>query len=254
MEKLNNLTKKEFWSEGWKKIKLPARFFYGNYSHVVISDLIDQHVEGNVYEKFLEIGGCPGRWADYFFAKFEMECDSMDYDQNNIDITNKNYKLIGIKGRAFLGDITKVDIPNKKYDVVLSDGLIEHFVDSNEVFNNHVKYLNKNGLLIVGVPNIKNSCFYNFFAKRDKIGYAGYRHVSREELISYARKNDLKILYCDYIGVFNIGLVHSYTLNFLIAKLFVLISMISDILFKLLRVKKESKLFSPYIYIIAKKI
>lgn len=250
----NNLTEKKYWSESWRKIKLPARYFYENYSHQIISNLMKKYIPRDLYKNFLEIGGCPGRWADYFFTTYGMECDSLDYAAENLDIIGKNYKAIGIKGEAILGDITDSEsIPKKKYDVVLSDGLIEHFVDSSGVFENHLKYLNKGGLLIVGVPNIKKSWFYDHFAKKDKVGYKGYRHVDIKELKVLAENNKLEVLYCDYVGVFNIGLVHSNLIGFISNKIFILVSMISGWVFRALRLSRESKTFSPYIYLIAKK-
>jgi SAM-dependent methyltransferase len=253
MQKSNNLTKKEFWSDGWKNIHLPARFFYADFSHIVLDKLISKYIDPSV-KSFLEIGGCPGRWADYFFTRHAMICDSMDYDENNIKILEKNYKLLGIKGNVFLGDITNTEVHSGgKYDIVLSDGLLEHFIDSKKVFENHLKYLKKNGVLIIGVPNIKKSWIYNYFARFDKEGYAGYRHVDAIELERYAREYKLEILYCGYVGVFNIGVAHTKELSPLLGKFFTTIYILSSFLLNILKIKKETNLFSPYIYLIAKK-
>jgi len=250
---MNSLTTKEYWSEGWKKIKLPARFFFNDYSHLIISGLIDKFINKK-HTNFLEIGGCPGRWADYFNTKHSMVCDSMDYDENNVKLTKENYKLLGIKGDVFLGDITNSEFePRKKYNIVLSNGLVEHFVDSSEVFRNHVKFLKSRGLLIIGVPNIKKSWFYDFLAKFDKIGYAGYRHVDKSELLKYAKDNKLEVYFCNYIGVFNLGLINFNVSNSFIYKLFIAVHLIFSFITKTLKIKKESLIFSPYIFLIAKK-
>lgn len=253
MRESNNLTKKEFWHRNWKAIKLPAGYFYGSYARKIIADLIDRYVDAN-YGSFLEIGGCPGRWADYFYHKHNLVCDSMDYDDNNIKIIEENYRLLNIRGKAILGDITNPDqIRGKQCDIVLSDGLIEHFSNSSEVFKNHLKFLKKGGLLVVGTPNIKESWFYNFFAKRDWESYNGYRHVSKEELKKHAENNGLKILFCDYAGVFNMGVVNSFNTGLLESKLRALFGLLADFLLKKAKVKKETNTFSPAIYLIAKK-
>lgn len=253
MQESNKLTRKEYWSDSWKGIKLPARFFYNDYSHKIIASLIKRFVSLDA-KRFLEIGGCPGRWADFFYTNFKMTSDSMDYDENNIEIIKKNYKLIGIKGEAFLGDITDFKFnTDKKYDVVLSDGLFEHFVDSRGVFENHLKYLNTGGILIIGVPNIKKTWIYNYFARFDSEGYGGYRHVEKDELLSYAREYGLEILYCDYVGVFNIGVAYTKELGFFLEKMCVAVSLLSSFILDLFKIKKETRFFSPYIYLIAKK-
>ncbi len=253
MKKKNELTSKDFWSNSWKKVSLPVQYSYREYAYQTIDKTISAYLKKD-YKTFLEIGGCPGRWADYFFHKFNLVSDSMDYDENNIKITKQNYKLLKIKGRAFLGDITKKNKKNyQKYDVVLSDGLLEHFINSQDVFDNHLTYLRRGGLLIMGVPNIKKSWLYNHFAKKDQIAYNGYRHISRKELYHHAQRNNLKILFCNYIGVFNIGVVHSYKLSFITQKIFVGVNLLANFLLKMFKIKKETKIFSPYIYIIARK-
>lgn len=184
----NNLTERDFWNENWKNLILPARFF-NDYAHKILSAKIDKYISYSECKSFLEIGGCPGRWADYFFTKHKMVCDSMDYDAGNLLLTEKNYKMLGIKGSCFIGDVMNSDAVHVKlYDIVLSDGLVEHFIDSSEVFKNHLKYMKKGGFLIMGVPNIKKSWFYNIFSKLDKKGYDGYRHVSKKELLEHAKK------------------------------------------------------------------
>ncbi len=254
MAKKNELTTQEFWKNNWKNLNLPARHFTDNYSHIIIDRLFSRYIS-NRYKNFLEIGGCPGRWADYFYHKFNLICDSMDYDEYNVKLTKLNYELLKIKGKVFQGDITKIEERDvkKKYDIVFSDGLIEHFLDSSLVVENHTRFLDSQGLLIMGVPNIKKSWFYNFWAKKDSVAYQGYRHVSRKELRKYALDNGLEILFCDYVGVFNIGLVHSFRLHWLTQKMFIIIDVVGGWFLKTLRIKKESPTFSPYIFLIARK-
>lgn len=252
MSESNNLTRKEFWSTGWRNTKLPAIYF-NDYPHKIVYALLEKYVSKR-YKNFLEIGGCPGRWASFFSSKFGLICDSMDYTDENIEIIRKNYKAIGIQGRVFFGDITEHDSALKeKYDIVFSDGLVEHFVDSREVFRNHVEYLNKGGLLIISVPNIKKSKFYDFFSRFDRESYDGYRDVSRDELTQLALENNLEVLYCGFSGVFNLGLVNMNGQSFVVRKLFVLVAMIVSSIVSILRIRKESSSFSPYIYLIAKK-
>ena len=134
----------------------------------------------------------------------------------------------------------------------MSDGLIEHFISSEDVFKNHLKYLKNGGLLIISVPNIKQSWLYNYFAKKDKVGYLGYRAVAKEELKKMAIKNNLKIEFCGYSGVFNIGVANTESLDFLGKFLFIFVELILNVFLKIFNVKKETKTFSPYIYLIAK--
>ena len=41
----------------------------------------------------------------------------------------------------------------KKYDLVLSCGLIEHFEDTKAIIKSHIQFLNKGGKLLITLPN-----------------------------------------------------------------------------------------------------
>lgn len=249
------LTKKEYWETGWKNMQLPASFL-DDYSHRVISKKFLETIRGlNIKpEKIIELGGCPGRWPDFFSKNFSCVCDALDYGENNCEITRKNFELLGISGNIYNQDLFDNTLAKESYDVVISDGLVEHFETMGEVFGKHCELVKKGGLLIVGVPNIKQSSFYDYFAKKDPVGYAGYRAVEKKELIDAAVKYGLKIKFCGYLGVINLGLVGWGFVKNKYAKHAVsyFLEAVNRIL-KIIRIKKESKIFSPYIYLIARK-
>jgi len=248
----NNLSHKTFWHQNWLNIKLPTKF-WTDYSHQIIDNKIKKYISKN-FSTCIEIGGCPGHWADYFYHQHHLISDSLDYDENNIKITQKNYQLLGVKGKVIFGDITKKNtLPNNKYDIVLSDGLIEHFKNSSQVFKNHIELLKNNGLLIIGVPNIKKSIFYNFFSKFDQKSYQGFRHITIEELHQLAGDNKLQILFCDYIGVANLGLINNKYFPKIIIIFHIFLNYFLDLFLKKSKIKTESNTFSPYIFLIAKK-
>jgi len=249
----NNLTEKNYWNANWKKLNLPAKFF-NDYSHKISYEKIGKYIVGYNYKSFLEIGGCPGRWADFFSKKYNLVCDSVDYDEDNNKITEENYKLLKIKGSIFCKDISLNNYrAEKKYDIVLSDGLLEHFGNSDVIFDNHVKHLSEGGLLIMAVPNIKESWFYHIFSKHNKENYSGFRHIDKFELVDHARRNNLDILYCDYLGVFNIGLVNFKKKSYVKNKFITAIYLISSFLLEKNKIRRETNTFSPYIYLFARK-
>lgn len=249
------LTEKSFWEETWENLPLPAPFL-ADYSHQIILRKFLYIIKKNKSNigKFIEIGGCPGRWADFFTRNFRATCDMIEYGKNNCRIAQKNYQLLGISGKIFNQDIFHNTLKKNSYDIVLSDGLVEHFDEMLPIFRKHAELVKKGGLLVIGVPNIKQSRFYDFFAKKDKASYKGYRAVEKNELISAAKKLQLKILFCDYLGVVNPGLVHwGFIKNTLLQKIVNLSIYLLNFAIAALRITKESPTFSPYIYLIAKK-
>jgi SAM-dependent methyltransferase len=57
-------------------------------------------------------------------------------------------------------EVVEVDLfnytPQKKYDLVVSNGLIEHFVDTKNIIQKHVEQLNSGGILLITLPNFKS--------------------------------------------------------------------------------------------------
>lgn len=250
-----SLTTKEYWQENWQKIPLPATY-PDDYSHEIIADkfltIIGQN--GKTTQKIIELGGCPGRWANFFNQHFHCRCDVIDFGKNNFKLTKKNYQILGIHGHIFNQDIFSNNLVKNSYDLVLSDGLVEHFSELKSIFYEHVKLLNKNGLLIIGTPNIKGSPFYNYFAKKDWTSYKGHRYITKKQLRKEAQKYHFTIIFCDYLGVINPGIIHwSFIKNRLIKKIIDYSIVFINLLFSKTKIKKESKLFSPYIYLICKK-
>lgn len=253
---MERLTEKKYWEKGWSNIVLPARYL-SDYSHKMIANKFLEIIKNNhiSVEKIIELGGCPGRWSDFFNTHFSCQCDIIDYGENSCEITKKNYELLGIKGKIINEDIFDFNGVERKYDIVISDGLVEHFEQLGPIFTKHLDLLNFNGLLMIGVPNVKQSFFYNYFSKKNEKSYRGFRIVQKEELINEAKKNNLDIIFCDYLGIINLGVVNwSFVKNKFVNNLLAYFFQFFNSLLGLVEIKKETKIFSPYIYLICKKI
>ena len=252
---MERLTKEEYWEESWKNIQLPAAYLT-DHSHKIIAKKVISLFKKNDFipEKIIELGGCPGRWPDFFNKEYGSYCDVVDYGKNNCEITVENYKMLGIKGEVYNQDLFSNSLKNESYDMVISDGLVEHFSELGLIFKKHVELLKQNGFLIIGVPNIKKSPFYNYFAKKDPESYNGHKFIKKEELYSEAEENNLEIIFCDYLGVFNPGLVHwDFIKNSNVKMFFDYSFQFINSALSFMNIKRESKLFSPYIFLVCKK-
>jgi len=58
-----------------------------------------------------------------------------------------------------------LNIPTKRYDLVCSFGLIEHFLDIKEILNAHLKYMKPDAMLLIALPNFRgvNGLLQKFF-------------------------------------------------------------------------------------------
>ncbi|MCX7881066.1 MAG: class I SAM-dependent methyltransferase [Patescibacteria group bacterium] len=98
--------------------------------------------------------------------------------------------------KIFLGTADKFfkKNPNKKFNIVIYNHVLEHIENFNEEFTFMKKFLRKNGFLVIGTPNINNVIF-----KLRKKYWEGLRtnehiwHFSENYLINYLKKNGFKI-------------------------------------------------------------
>lgn len=144
----NKLTDREIWANYWK-----------NYQFAPLS-------KKQVYQKylpiesesasFIEIGGFPGLNAAYFYKHVCKDVTLLDFyvDREIIskiesqnDIPPYTIKSIESDFFAFESMIT--------YDIVFSLGFIEHFENTKDIIERHVRLLSDNGLLLILLPNLR---------------------------------------------------------------------------------------------------
>ncbi|PLW79465.1 hypothetical protein C0585_07485 [Candidatus Woesearchaeota archaeon] len=76
----------------------------------------------------------------------------IDISKNALLISKNNAKMQGISNAEFLiDDCTDLKI-KKKFDVVWSQGLIEHFEKPIDIVKEHLKVTKKNGYSVISVP------------------------------------------------------------------------------------------------------
>ncbi len=153
-------------------------------------------------ETVLEIGAYPGRYIGYFGNKFDLKPTGLDFnsDRNKIEETMKvmevdDYEYI----QADLFDYT----PHKKYDLVFSNGFIEHFDEYQKVLDKHVDYLCPDGSLLVIIPNKRFlRKWYGLLLDRKNLRLHNLNCMNFQTFETFAQKNNLKIELLQYSGGF----------------------------------------------------
>jgi 2-polyprenyl-3-methyl-5-hydroxy-6-metoxy-1,4-benzoquinol methylase len=111
---------------------------------------------GSDAPKVLELGCAPGT----MLRRIHSVCPravihGLDYSPKGIQITEDNLRLWGIEAKISRGDIFLFE-PDEKVDLVLSCGLIEHFIDPSEAIRAHAKFALPGGLVAATVPNLSH--------------------------------------------------------------------------------------------------
>jgi SAM-dependent methyltransferase len=150
------LTSAAHWDTYWEHAPaLPAEAHAnGKSSTRAILEVIDRFVAWDPPRTVLEVGGAPGGYAAHLYRRFGHEICVLDSSPVGIDMTRKNFEMLGIQGRVLHRDLFSTEAPTPQFDVVFSLGLIEHFADTRAVVAAHLAYVKPGGRLIIGCPNL----------------------------------------------------------------------------------------------------
>ncbi len=102
-------------------------------------------------KKILEVGSGSGRDSIYL-AKLGADCYLVDYVETSLKIAREiadkeKVKVTGIKGNA-----KKLPFPDGYFDLVYSQGLIEHFTEPETLIKEQGRVLKQGGYLLTDVP------------------------------------------------------------------------------------------------------
>ena len=241
----DKLTNQDYWNSGTKHAKIeisdndPIKKWIKKYE----SNFTD-------IKNCIEIGCYSGRFLT-IFGEMGAELSGIDYVENLEDV-EKNLKEKGYKTGIFKKeDFTKFS-PIKKYDCVMSFGLIEHFKDWRKVFQKHIDLVDEKGFIIIETPN------FNGFMQRIPRKFFDRENYLRHNIYSMnlkkweklLRDNNFEIISSEYFGGYEIWFENQNLskIEKIIKKVILRInSIIKNRFFS----KPESKHFSSYLGIIA---
>jgi len=75
-----------------------------------------------------------------------------DLSQKAVQVARKYAEQLGAGLRAFAGDLTALPFADGEFDLVFSQGVLEHFRDPEPAVREQVRVLRPNGALVVDVP------------------------------------------------------------------------------------------------------
>ena len=212
-------------------------------------------------KKVIEIGCAPGKNLISFSKIFHLKPYGVEYSAPGVKLTKETFKSNNLPEE----NIIEADFFNdqfilkfsRTFDIVYSKGFIEHFDNPKQVVARHGKLLKEDGLLIIQIPNLSGLNFYlsRFFNIES-------HNLHNLSIMNYSSFKNLfspveyDILYCNYVGAFNIGLFNTKStfkkrLHLLI---YYLIQQPINFIFRVIShvYKFESRFTSPYLLMIAK--
>lgn len=248
---MEKLTEQDFWRNYWLRHPVLYQPVKQNY---IFGDVFQKIYHMSPFQSALEVGGFPGFYALYLKKHLRIEHVALldyfiDYPLMQ-DLWQRN-GLSPAEVEVIHTDLFEYN-PPKKYDMVFSVGLIEHFSDTESILKEHVKFLADDGYLMVAIPNFRglNGWIQKVF---DRGNYDKHYIpcMSKTHLRTAAEALGLKVVHCDYYKVFSVWLEKHPPKPWYARILVKTIWLTGKVLSKLIPVK--TRWFSPYIVLIARK-
>lgn len=247
---MENLTDKDFWIKYWlskSDIYKPISKKYN------FSDLFDQINKNKHPKTAIEIGGFPGFYSIFLKKFYNIHVSLID-----IVIINEVIEELLKINNLPIGSIQTYESDvfywstEQKFDLVYSNGFIEHFDDTLKIIQLHTKFLNNNGTVLITLPNFKslNGWFQKVF---DKENYNKHNILCMDVnfLKNVAQNAGLENVRVFYYGYFSIWLEEKAKKKLFARYLRLILFYPLKVIFKIL--KMNNKYFSPYIVLIGEK-
>ncbi len=153
-------------------------------------------------------------------SKKVKKATGIDYSDEALKESKKQRKQKNIKNVFFVkDDIQNIKLKPERFDIVWSQGLIEHFRSPIKIIANHLKICKKDGLTFILVParysylwlwyQLTRTYFLKwawpwtdqtFFTKRDLIAYK--ERLENDKLISKFSNYEVFALQPSFLGIF----------------------------------------------------
>jgi len=200
---MNNFTTQKYWEEYYKNSSVQKANIVSTASaYDKYWDKLIKNNSNNPPKTIIEIGGYPGRYLAYLADKYNLIPTSLDFNSDRTMI-EESMEVFNIKEYEIIqADIFKHQA-NKKYDIVISNGFIEHFENYQEVLNIHLNYLKDGGTALIMIPNMKYYInFYKLMVDKQNLSIHNLKCMELNTFTDFAKTNNLTIIENDYFGGF----------------------------------------------------
>jgi len=241
------LTDKKYWDEDYRNLK-----FSKQGKEHSINIFLNKHLKPCSECTCLEMGSYPGPFLASI-GDLGYELNGIDYNSDNDKGLKKWLQESGYKcGNFWVADIFSFNV-KKKFDVVCSFGLIEHFTNFEDVILKHVEYVKPGGILIITTPNFRGFFQYLFHRILDYDNLKAHHLPSMrpQKWASLLKRQGFTVEYKGYFGNFGFWIKHPKNPGFAHKFCYKVVSYLAAFTRKF--IPFESVAYSAFCGIVAKK-
>lgn len=185
----NNKTDRSYWDSQYTTLprkKLKSQFWVGARDYY---NLLNRFITPG--SKVLEIGCAPGKTLAWAVKIKKAKVTGVDYSETGIGVSRWLFEQMKLEGDFLYEDIFHTSLPAGTFDLVISNGFIEHFDDPTEIVKAHINLVRPGGVALITIPNYGGiyGDLQQFFAP-DNLRIHNLRIMNIDELKQLALKND----------------------------------------------------------------
>jgi ubiquinone/menaquinone biosynthesis C-methylase UbiE len=172
------------WESFWERRKTKI-----SWSKKRIIKIIDKHLTGKVLD-----AGCGSGFFSKYFVDKGCETIAMDNSKKALELTKELDERIIVKE----GDVFNIPFKDEYFDVIFSDGLLEHYPNPEDILLEFRRVLKSTGKLMTFVPN---KFSYWFLAKPFIMKEIDEYAFNLNKLIDLHERTNFKIIESGGISV-----------------------------------------------------
>jgi 2-polyprenyl-3-methyl-5-hydroxy-6-metoxy-1,4-benzoquinol methylase len=156
----NELTSESFWTGVWGAhpprrrrswLRQRLKQLAARHSDRMFAKFVE--ITGSPAGDLLEIGCAPGATLEEIHrACPQLRLHGIDYSESGLEMARRRLNELQIEATLHCGDAFHAQLP-QRYDIVLSTGVIEHFIDPVPIIKCHARLAKPLGHVVVTVPN-----------------------------------------------------------------------------------------------------
>lgn len=147
----NEKTELDHWEAAWAarpRLRFPTGLDIGTMN---VLRLLRRHLRPGV--RFVEVGCAPGKVLSWAGREVGAAVCGIDYSPTGAETARWLCSGLGIEADIRCEDATRTTFPGQSFDVVFSNGLIEHFEDPADMIDAHLRLLAPGGTALIAIPN-----------------------------------------------------------------------------------------------------
>lgn len=206
----------------------------------------------------IEVGCGNSRWLGYFAREFGCRVTGLDYSEAGCASARRILADCHVDGAVIHGDLFDPPLHLvQSFDVVVSNGLVEHFDETTHAVGALCRFLRPGGVIITSIPNMRG--LPGFLQRHlDRSLYDIHVPLSREMLIDAHSAAGLEVIECCYYPFIHLGVLQISSQKGTFAKTWFRatqfgINRLGWIFERKSPVVPNSKWVSPYVFCVARK-